>query len=196
MMGESPDGRFPKASHSAWLSTQMDTLVDFLTWSWARHHNPLSWYIRPLFILPFCYFAYRKSVRGMLLTVVAVTSSMFWFPPPDVPDPRAVEFLKVERQWILGQFTSAQFVLTALIPIWFVTLAASVRRRMWATAAAVIMAGTALKIAWSFYMGGASAWIIVPPVALGNAVVAGVLFCAYWRTRHQSSGLRTGCPAP
>ena len=48
----------------------MDTLVDFLNWAWARHHNPLSWYIRPLFILPFCYFAYRKSVRGMVATVV------------------------------------------------------------------------------------------------------------------------------
>ena len=68
----------------------MDTMVEFLNWAWARHHNPLSWYIRPLFILPFCYFAYQKSVRGMVLTVVAVTSSMFWFPAPAAPDPMAV----------------------------------------------------------------------------------------------------------
>jgi hypothetical protein len=40
----------------------MDWLTDFLDWAWARHHNPLSWYIRPLFILPFCYFAYKKSM--------------------------------------------------------------------------------------------------------------------------------------
>ena len=58
----------------------MDVLTDFLNWAWARHQNPLSWYIRPLFILPFCYFAYKKSVRGIVLTLVAVTSSMFWFP--------------------------------------------------------------------------------------------------------------------
>ena len=36
----------------------MDVLNDSLNWAWARHQNPLSWYIRPLFILPFCYFAY------------------------------------------------------------------------------------------------------------------------------------------
>jgi hypothetical protein len=42
----------------------MDSLTDFLNWAWARHLNPLSWYIRPLFILPFCCFAYRKSARG------------------------------------------------------------------------------------------------------------------------------------
>jgi hypothetical protein len=61
---------------------------------------------------------------------------------------------------------------------------------LWAAAATVIVAGTALKVVWSFYVGGASAWIIVPPVALGNAVVAGVLLYAYWRT--QSVDLRTG----
>jgi hypothetical protein len=157
----------------------MDALVDFLNWAWARHHNPLGWYVRPLFILPFCHFAYHRSVRGMLWTVVAVTSSMFWFPAPATADPTATTFLEVERQWITGPLTLAQVVLTALIPVWFIALAAAIRRRLW-------MAG------WSFYMGGASAWIIVPPVAFGNAVVAGVLFYAYWRTRHESVGLRTG----
>ena len=39
----------------------MDLLGDFLNWAWARHANPLSWYIRPLFIVPFCVFAYKKS---------------------------------------------------------------------------------------------------------------------------------------
>ena len=78
---------------------------------------------------------------------------------------------------------TGQLVLTALIPVWFIALAAAMRRRLWVAAALVIVSGTALKVAWSFYVGGASAWIIVPPVALGNAVVAGVLTYAYWRTR-------------
>ena len=129
-------------------------MVDFLNWAWARHHNPLSWYIRPLFILPFCYFAYRKSVRGMLWTLVAVTSSMFWFPAPTTADPRAVDFLEVERQWIAGPVTLAQLVLTALIPVWFIALAAALRRCLWAAAASVIVAGTALKVAWSFTWAG------------------------------------------
>jgi hypothetical protein len=157
----------------------MDTMVEFLNWAWARHHNPLSWYVRPLFILPFCYFAYKNSVRGMVLTVAAVTSSMFWFPAPANPDPTAATFLAMERQWITGSLTLGQTVLTALIPVWFIALAAALRRRLWVAAALVIVSGTALKVAWSFYVGGASAWIIVPPVAFGNAVVAGVLTYAY-----------------
>ena len=169
----------------------MDTLFDFLNWAWARHHNPLSWYIRPLFILPFCYFAYRKSVLGIVLTVVAVTSSTFWFPAPASPDQTAGTFLAVERQWITGPLTLGQAILTTLIPVWFIALAAAMRRRLWVAAALVIVSGTALKVTWSFYVGGASAWIIVAPVAFGNAVVAAVLTCAYWRTRHQSVGSPT-----
>ena len=162
----------------------MEALVDFLNWAWARHHNPLSWYIRPLFILPFCYFAYRRSVRGMLLTGVAVATSMFWFPAPTSPDPTATTFLAVERQWITDPLTMGKVVLTVLIPIWFIALAAAFRRRMWLAAALVIASGTALKVAWSFHVGGASAWIIVPPVALGNAIVAAVLIVAHRRLRH------------
>ena len=51
----------------------MDVLTDFLTWAWARHHNPLSWYIQPLFIAPFCYFAYERSMRGSFGTTSRYT---------------------------------------------------------------------------------------------------------------------------
>jgi hypothetical protein len=59
----------------------MEQLLDeFLSWAWARHHNPLSWYIRPLFLLPFCYFAYKRSTWGIVLTLFALVTSMVWFP--------------------------------------------------------------------------------------------------------------------
>ena len=163
----------------------MDMLGDFLNWAWARHLNPLSWYIRPLFILPFCYFAYKKSVWGMALTVVAVTSSMFWFPVPATPDPRAVALLAVERQYVGGPLTLERIVLTTLVPIWFVALAWAVRRRSWLGVVTVIGSGTLLKVGWLFRVAGGSAWAIIPPVALGTAVCAGVLLIARTRERRR-----------
>jgi hypothetical protein len=157
----------------------METIVDFLNWAWARHHNPVSWYIRPLFILPFCYFAYRKNVWGIVLTVIAVTSSMFWFPAPATPDPKAAAFLAAERQYITGPVTLEKLVMTMLVPIWFVALARAFRRRAWLSGAAIVVAGTLLKVAWSFKLAGESAWAIVPPVTLGTMLCAGVLLVAY-----------------
>ncbi len=55
----------------------MELLDEFLSWARARHHNPLSWYIRPLFLLPFCYFAYKRSMWGIALTLLALATSMF-----------------------------------------------------------------------------------------------------------------------
>jgi hypothetical protein len=97
--------------------SQMETLSDFIKWAWARHHNPLSWYIRPLFVLPFCYFAYKKSTAGLVLTVVGVLSSMFWFPAPSEADPRAAAFLAMERQYVTGGWSWAKTAMTALVPV-------------------------------------------------------------------------------
>ena len=164
----------------------MDSLVEFLNWAWARHANPLGWYIRPLFILPFCYFAYKKSVWGMILTVLAVTSSMFWFPTPATPAPRAAAFLAAERQYVAGPRTVGKLALTALVPLWFVALALAFRRRSWLGGAIVIGAGTLLKVAWSFRIAGDSAWAIVPPVAAGTTVCAVALLFAY-RVRQRAT---------
>jgi hypothetical protein len=161
----------------------MDALYDFLDWAWARHHNPLSWYVRPLFILPFCYFAYKKSLWGITLTIVAVISSMFWFPPPTATDPRAAEFLAMERQYLAAPWTSNKAFMTILIPCWFVVLAWAFWRRSWFVGLSVIAGGTLLKVIWSFYFGGDSAWAIVPPVALGMIACMGVLLYAYRRVQ-------------
>lgn len=157
----------------------MDTLVDFLNWAWARHHNPLSWYIRPLFVLPFCYFAYKRSILGAVLTVAAVGSSMFWFPAPAVVDQRVTAFLAIERQYVTAPLTLGKSAMTALVPLWFIALAWSFWRGSWVAGFAVISAGTLLKIIWSFYFAGASAWAIVPPVALGFVVCASVLWYTF-----------------
>ena len=133
----------------------------------------LSWYIRPLLVYSALVhpavlllrvqeecLGHGGYGRGCHLQHVLVSITGH-----ERPDSTASTLLAaVERRWITGPLTLAQFVLTAVIPIWFMALAASLRRRLWLAAALVIAVGTALKVAWS-YVGGASAWIIVPPVA-------------------------------
>jgi hypothetical protein len=165
----------------------MDPVVDFLDWAWARHANPLSWYVRPLFILPFCYFAYKKSVWGIALTLVAVTTSMFWFPAPVAPDARGAALLAVERDYVGGPLTFTRMVLTGLIPVWFALLAWAARRVSWLGVAATILGGTLLKVAWLFQVGGSDAWVIVPPVAIGTTVCASVLLFARSRLQRAVS---------
>jgi len=159
----------------------MESFSEFLSWAWARHHNPLSWYIRPLFVLPFCYFAYKKSVTGIVLTVVGVLSSMFWFPAPSETDPRAAAFLAMEREYVTGGWTWAKTAMTALVPIWFVVLGWAFWRRSLIAGLVVINAGAALKVIWSFYHGGGSAWSIIPAVSIGALICNGILIFVFRR---------------
>jgi hypothetical protein len=165
----------------------MDGLQDFLDWAWARHHNPLSWYIRPLFVLPFCYFAYRKNWWGMLLTVVAVLSSMFWFPAPTTVDPQTTAFLAMERKYVTGPWTPGKIAMISLVPAWFVGCAWAFWRRSWIGGFVLITAGTLLKVGWSLYFGGESGRTIVPPAAFGFVVCMVSLWYAYRRV-HPNQG--------
>ena len=51
--------------------------------------------------MPFCYFAHKRSIWGILLTLIALATSMFWFPKPESVSPQVREFLEAEIEWIL-----------------------------------------------------------------------------------------------
>ena len=155
-------------------------LDEFLSWAWVRHHNPLSWYIRPLFLLPFCYFAYKRSIWDIVLTLFALATSMFWFPEPERPDPRVVEFLAAEKEYLTGDWTLTKVLLSLLVPVSFTALALAFWRRSLLYGLVVIDSMVLVKIAWSFYYGGESGLALLPPALVGLiACNAAVLYAAY-----------------
>lgn len=91
----------------------------FLDWAFARHLNPLSWYIRPIFLIIICYFAYKRSRKGLVITFLLMTSSMVWFPPPETINPQMQTVLEYEKM-LLSQPLTGIFVF--LIGIIFVVL--------------------------------------------------------------------------
>jgi hypothetical protein len=159
----------------------MEFLNEGLAWAWARHHNILSWYIRPLFIVPFCYAAYKRSPPGMALTVAALATSMFWFPAPETPDPMALQFLEAERAWLTGEWGVWKSLLSLTIPAFFILLGAAFWKRSWGYGLAVINAAMLGKVWWSLAYGGESGRAILPPALLGLAVCnACVLLAVRW----------------
>lgn len=154
----------------------MELLSQFIEWAWARHHNILSWYIRPLFLLPFCYFAYKRNIWGIILTIVALATSMFWFPAPENPSPGVIEMLNAERDYLLGTWTFWKILAGLYIPLTFYLLALAFWRRSLRYGLVVINAMLIFKIIWTFVVsetGGAITHLIPAIVGLiiCNAVV-------------------------
>jgi hypothetical protein len=164
----------------------MEWIDELAAWAWNRHHNVLSWYIRPLFLLPFCWFAHRRSLLGLAATLVALATSMAWFPAPAAPDPAVVAMLDAERDYLLGPWTAPK-VLAALVPATFAALAVAFWRRSFMWGLVIVNGAVLFKIGWTYAVGdttGADAHLV--PALLGLAVIDG-LFVVAARVRAQRS---------
>jgi hypothetical protein len=150
--------------------------ADFLAWAWARHHNMLSWYIRPLFLIPFCYFAYKRSWIGIVGTIIALATSMFWFPAPATPDPMAVEFLAMEQEYLTGTWTVWKIALSMIVPITFTLLGMAFWKRSWWAGLGIVNFMAISKIVWSIAFGGESAAALLPPAIIGLLICDAVIY--------------------
>ena len=157
---------------------------EFAAWAWARHHNVLSWYIRPLFILPFCYFAYRKSIWGIVLTVVALATSMFWFPAPEHSSPAVNEMLASEREYLTANWTLWKVLIALLVPLGFAALGLAFWKRSLVWGLAVINAMVVFKIGWTFLVSTEAGALSHLPAAVLGLVICDALILYVMRRMH------------
>ena len=160
----------------------MELLNEFLVWAWERHHNVLSWYIRPLFLLPFCYFAYKRSGKGIVLTLIALATSMFWFPKPEQVDPRVLEFLAMEQAYLTQDWTPIKVLLSLLVPLSLGVLAFAFWKRSLVYGLVILNAMALGKVAWSFYYGDAAGGLaVLAPAMVGLVVCNGVILVVAYK---------------
>lgn len=142
-------------------------MTDFLTWAFDRHGNILSWYIRPLFLLPLAYFAYRRSGLGIAGTLVALATSMFWFPAPDEPSPRVQEFLTFEQDWLTGDWDAPKLLLSLLVPISLTAYCLAFWKRSLGWGLVILNAIAGGKLLWGVLAGDGSGWAMTVPALSG-----------------------------
>lgn len=143
------------------------TNKSFFDWAYERHQNQISWYIRPLFIIPFCYFAYKRSWTGIMGTMFMVFTSMFWFPKPDVVSNQVVEFLEMEKEYLTGDWNLYKVLIALLVPVSLTALAMAFWKRSLLVGTVVIVFIALAKISWSVAFGGESGKSVLAPAVVG-----------------------------
>lgn len=151
----------------------------FFEWTFARHQNVLSWYIRPLFIIPFCYFAYKRNPFGIALTVFLLLTSMFWFPEPAAIDGQVSEFLAMEREYLTTNWTIAKVLISSLVPISMGLLAYAFWRRSIKAGLWIVAAIAAAKVLWSVAEGGESGQAVIIPATIGLVLCVVLIYYGY-----------------
>ncbi|WP_147179993.1 MULTISPECIES: hypothetical protein [Alphaproteobacteria] len=142
----------------------------FFEWAFRRHQNTLSWVVRPLLLLPLCYCAWRRSLGGVMFCVLAILSSMFWFPAPSAPRAEVQQFLAMEQSVLSGGWTPAIIASLAAIVLYGVALVLAFWRRSWRLGLAVAILGAGAKIFWSVAASPGAGHVVIP-FALSGVVV-------------------------
>lgn len=157
-------------------------LILFLTndivfnWAFARHNNILSWYIRPLFIIPIILFAFKKSLTGIFAAIFALFTSMFWFPAPVTSSPLVMTFLAYEMDYLKGVWTASKIIMSLSVPIFFIFLIIAAWKRNWRLLIGVVIAAAILKIIWSVVFSGEAGMSILKPAITGLVICIGGVY--------------------
>lgn len=150
-------------------------------WVWERHQNQFSWYSRPLFIIPACYYAYRHNLRLSIGFLLLIGCSLFWFDAPDVVPQHVVGYLEWEKQlFYSGESALPLLSLVAAVMLFLSGLICAFWQRNAWMGLLLINAGTIMKIVVSVCIGNeAGMAAIVPSVSS----LACINFLAYvvWR---------------
>ncbi len=179
--------RFDKPLAAAFvLLTIVFLIVGFMNkeifdWAFARHQNQFSWYIRPLFLIPFCFFSYKRSLAGIAGTLFLLLTSMFWFPEPALIDKSVAVFLAMEKDYLTGDWNWAKIVTTILVPVSMTALAIAFwKRSLWMGIAVLVFIAVA-KMLWSVVFGGESGQAVILPASIGLVVCIALITIGFVR---------------
>ncbi len=151
----------------------------FFEWVFDRHHNQLSWYIRPIFLIPFCFFAYKHSWSGISITIFALFTSMFWFSRPEIVSAEVVEFLQFEKEYLYGEWTIKKTFMALTIPFSFIALGLSFWKRSLFLGLGVIILMATGKIVWSLQNAGESGKSILIPAVVGLLICCVLIYYGF-----------------
>lgn len=143
------------------------TNQSFFDWVFERHQNQWSWYIRPIFLIPFCYFAYKHSWTGISITVFCLFTSMFWFNQPTFISENVKTFLLFEKNWLYGDWDLKKIALIISVPISFFALGLAFWKRSLFMGLGVVVLMATGKIIWSIQNAGQAGKSIIIPALLG-----------------------------
>ncbi len=157
---------------------------ELLNWAYKRHQNQLSFYIRPLLLLPYCWFAYKKSISGMAISFLMIMTSMFWFNEPAEPNEDVALFLEMEKNWIKQPLTWYKTLEIMLIPITFFLLALTFWTKNIFVGYLIFSTSILMKILWSVDLSN-EGYVIIIPAVMGIALAG--IFIWKWQNKKDST---------
>jgi hypothetical protein len=159
----------------------------FFNWVFERHQNPMSWFIRPVFLIPFCFFSYKRSWAGILITLFCLFTSMFWFSRPEIISEQVKIFLQFEKDWLNSQWDYKKWLLLLTVPISLFALGFAFWKRSFLIGLGIVALMTMGKIVWSIYNAGEAGKSILVPATIGLILCVLLIYYGFRRLEKKNN---------
>jgi len=110
---------------------------------------------------------------------------MFWFPAPEVKDPKVMEFLAFEMDYLKGEWTAEKIAVSLLVPLFFFMLLMFAWKRSLKWLFGVIIGAAFLKSSWSIIFGGKAGMSVLKP-ALTGLIICAVFLGYFFKKQKQN----------
>ncbi len=156
-------------------------------WIWNRHQNQFSWYSRPLFIIPACYFAYKQQLGFVIAMMALLGTSLFWFAPPTEVSETISQYLAWERQMFFDPENRIPIIILSISVLLFLFLLfyAFWQKSFW-IGLLVLNIGNLLKIGVSILFGGETGMASIVPT-LSSMVIINIIAFIIWKMKKSKS---------
>ncbi len=157
--------------------------LDIGSWIWDRHQNLFSWYSRPIFIVPACYYAYQHKLWHTGAWMVLMFTSLFWFPAPEQVSVGVQAYLEWEKQlFFTGESTVPLVILIMGVMIFlFGIFYAFYKRNIW-YGLLIINIGTLLKIFVSLNWGKETGVTAIVP-SISSILFINIVALILWKRK-------------
>lgn len=146
-------------------------------WIWNRHQNQFSWYSRPLFLIPACYYAYRRKIWHVVGFMALLATSLFWFPAPEQVSDSISDYLEWEKQlFFTNESRLPLIILIVVVSVFLFSLFFTFWKRSPFYGLVLINLGTILKIIVSLGFGKEVGTVSIIPSLSSIAVINVVYF--------------------
>lgn len=157
-------------------------------WIWDRHQNQFSWYSRPLFLIPACYYAYRQKLWLVIGCMVLLGCSLFWFAAPSVVSEQVSGYLEWEKRLFFSNESRLPLLLLVVVVAGFLfgLFFSFWNQNPW-VGLILINAGTVAKVAVSVIAGKESGTAAIIPSLSSLAIInlAAFLVWCYFKKRRK-----------
>ena len=146
---------------------------------WERQMNPVSWVLRPFFLLIYFYGLYIHSLLFIILGLFSLATGWLWFPAPKKLFAHTGELIDLETDYLRKPFRGLKALELIASLLVFIAASYALWHRDVITGFILVEVLLGYKLIWIIAIARRASWVPVVTISIAMAVFAAIGLSVY-----------------